>query len=318
MKFENKIITVLILILILSFSVINVTSVVYIRNIVEENLVREAYIYSKLLTYNRSEGYPAYMYLSEKPVLKKGYSIIAYTGRHYVLVRDGYIKGKLANYMVFVFLWEAGSVVMLLLLFYYTIYRYIKKERDSKDLLNLMLLALTHRLGNFLAVHRLNIEFLEDSAPKHRLKKSVDILESTYNSTIEAIEHLQAGQEESPEIIDLPQILLELTVLYGDAIKKDIRLQVNSSVRIKAKPTYVYMLVDTLVDNAIKHSKGKVYVRLLRYKGRNILLLRNDVGSGEVEGGTGMGLRIAKYICEKLNFDMRIRTKRNFTVAVCM
>ncbi|WP_457600995.1 sensor histidine kinase [Hydrogenivirga sp.] len=318
MKFENKIITSLIITIILSFSVINTISVLYIRNITEESLIKEAYLYSKLLLYNRSESYPSYLLISEKPVLKEGYTILAYTGRHYILVDNSYIEDKLISFIAPLILWEAGSIIILLLIFYYTIYRYIKRERDSKELLNIMLLALTHRLGNFLAVHKLNIELMNQDTVKNRLKKSVDILENTYNSTIEAIEELQTGQEESPKAIDLPQMLLEITVLYGNTTRKDIRLQVNSSVRIKANPTYMYMLLDTLVDNAIKHSDKRVYIRLLRYKGKSMLVVRNDIKHGDSESGSGLGLRIAKYICEKLNFGMKIRTRRVFTVAVCM
>ncbi|RLJ71027.1 hypothetical protein BCF55_1316 [Hydrogenivirga caldilitoris] len=317
MKFENKIIITLITVIIASFSIINLTTVLYIKAIIEDNLIREAYIYSKLILYNRSEPYPEYLLLSEKPILKKDYSILAYTGRHYVLVKDEYIKDKLISYTTFVVLWEASSLIILLLLFYYTLYRYIRRERDNKELLNVMLLALTHRLGNFLATHKLNVELMKEPTLQQRLRRSIEVLENTYNSTIDAIETLQSGQEEAVKSINLPQMLLEITVLYGDTSKKDIRLQVNSSIRVKGNPTYMYMLIDTLVDNAIKHSDNRVYVRLLRYKRRNILVVRNDVKPKGGEEGSGLGLKIARYICEKLGFGMRIRTKGRFTVVVC-
>jgi len=318
MKFETKILGLLVIALVVSFSVINATSVVYIRSIIEDSLINEAYLYSKLLLYNKDERYPDYFFISEEPLLKEDFKIIAYTGRHYVSVKNKYIEKKLSSYITFILFWEAGSIITLLLVFYYTNYRYLKKERTNKELLNLVLMALTHRLGNFLAVHKVNIELITQRKLQERLKRSISILENTYNSAIETMEALRSGQEEPREYINLPQVLLEIAVLYGDTTDKSVKLQVNSGISIKANSTYLRMLIDTLIDNAIKYSESRVYVRLLRYKGKNLLVVRNDIGEREISAGSGMGLRIAKYICEQLNFKIKIKTRKTFTVAVCM
>lgn len=318
MRFETKLLILLVIALIVGFSIINITSVVYTRNLIEDSLVKEAYLYSKLLLYNRGERYPEYFFISEEPVLKEGYKIIAYTGRHYVSVKDEYVKDKLSSYITFMLFWEASIIVVLLMVFYYTNYRYLKRERTNRELLSLVLMALTHRLGNFLAVHRVNVELITQPKLQQRLKKSISILENTYNSAIETMEALRAGQEEPREYIDLSHMLLETAVLYGDMTDKSIRLQVNSGVRVRANPTYIRMLVDTLIDNAIKYSAGRVYIRLLRYKGRSILIVRNDIAERENITGSGMGLKIAKYICEQLNFKIKIKTRKTFTVAVCI
>jgi signal transduction histidine kinase len=230
------------------------------------------------------------------------------------------IEEKLKAYAISVFLIESGIVVFILLLFYYTAYRYIKREEDTKDLLNILLLALTHRLGNFLASQKVNLELMDDSLPARRLRESLSILEKAYENTMKAIESLRSGQEEHRQSINMADLLLDVALLYGEKAGKDIRLQVNSGVRVRANYSYLKMLIDLLIDNAVKYSGKRVYIRLLNYKGRNILVVRNDMGvrNSESREGSGMGLRIAKFISDKLGFDIRIRTKGTFTVIVCM
>jgi len=86
MRFEYRILLLLSL---------NFLSLVYLRDLVEERVREEARIYSKLLLYNRTERLPEHIRISETPLPLRGYSLILYTGKHYIFVREDYVKSRL-------------------------------------------------------------------------------------------------------------------------------------------------------------------------------------------------------------------------------
>ncbi len=318
MRFESKILLFLFLTLVVGFSIMNVVSTMYIKGLIEEQLAQEGKLYSKLLLYNRGEKYPEYIAISDKPLLREDYTILAFTGKHYIAVSNSYIRKKLIRYALIIFLWEGVLVVVIFLLLYYTIYRYLKRESESKEFLNILILALTHRLGNFLASQRLNLEMIPDSPPKKRLKMSLDTLERSYEDTLKAMEMLQEASEGRKEGVDISELVLSTALLYEEKLSKDVRIKVSQGVRINTNLLYLKMLIDLLIENAMKYSERKVYIRVLKFKGKNIVAVRNDFTGKGTEGGSGMGLRIANFIAGRIGAELHIKAKRCFTVLVCL
>ncbi len=315
MRFEYRILLLLSLVIACGFTFINFLSLVYLRDAVEEQLREEARIYSKLLLYNRTEKLPEHMRISETPLPLKGYSLILYTGKHYVFVREGYVRNRLLGYALSLFFWEAGLVIVLLSLFYLTLVRNLRTERELTDLLNVMLLSLTHRLGNFIASQKVNLQLLGESPPARRLRLSLEDLERSYHRTFNLLETLRREKNVREERVNMVEVVRSaFSTLEGDGRK--LRLDVPSGeLFVRTNPVYIELLVSLLLENALKYSKSLVHVKLCRTKeGKPLLLIRNDVG--ERAGGSGIGLQIVRFIAQKLGADLRIRVRRSFTVLV--
>jgi len=315
MRFEYRILFLLFIVIVSGFTFMNFIGILYIRDVLREEIRTQAHLYSKLILYNRAEKLPPHVKVSETPLPPQGYGFILYTGKHYVFVSDDYVRSRLYGYALSLFLWEAGLVVMLMSLFYLTLVRSIRTERDLTDLLNVMLLSLTHRLGNFLASQKINAELLEDSPPVRRLKRSLQDLDRSYHRTFSLLETLQKERNVREEKLDLEKMVRDAISSHRDT-DRSLRLDAPAAkLWLKANPVYVELLISLLVENALKYSRSRVHVKLCRSRsGKPILLIRNDV-SGK-EGGTGIGLQIVRFIAERIGADLKIRIRSNFTVLV--
>ncbi len=313
MRFEYRVLILLSLVIVGGFTFMNFVSLAYVKEVVEEHLRTQARTYSKLLLYNRAEKIPGYMRISETPTPVEDYSIILYTGKHYVFVRNDYVKEKITRFALSLLLWEAGLVVMILSLFYLTLIRNLRNEREVSDLMNVLLLSLTHKLGNFIASQKVNLELIEDSPPKERLRRSLVDLERSYHRTFTLLETLQRERNVREEKVDLKSIVEE-AVSHHTEQGRDLRFSsVKSVPPIRTNPVYVELLISLLLENAVKYSRRTVHVKLCRSrKGRPVLFIRNDIGSRS--GGTGVGLQIVRFIADKIGAELRIRIRDRFTV----
>lgn len=315
MRFEYRILLLLSLVIVCGFTFINFLSLVYLRDLVEERVREEARIYSKLLLYNRTERLPEHIRISETPLPLRGYSLILYTGKHYIFVREDYVKSRLLGYALSLFFWEAVLVIMLLSLFYLTLVRNLRTERELTDLLNVMLLSLTHKLGNFIASQKINLQLLGESPPAQRLRLSLEDLERSYHKSFTLLETLRRDRNVRKERVDVVEVVRNAFSTLGEEDRKFRFDAPSGGLFVKANPVYVELLISLLLENAFKYSRSLVHVKLCRTReGKPLLLIRNDVR--DRTGGSGIGLQIVKFIAEKLEADLRIRVRRSFTVLI--
>jgi len=82
------------------------------------------------------------------------------------------------------------------------------KERNVKEFLRLLLLVLTHKLGNLLAIQRLNIDMIESSCGKsdalERLKRGYSLLESDFYFVLDSVKEI--GKERAIENVNLKEV----------------------------------------------------------------------------------------------------------------
>jgi len=319
MKFENKLFISVFVILVVGFSVINVISVLYIKDLLIDELKDKGKVYSKLLLYDDIVAYPDYLLITEEPKIRKDFIILDFTGKHYIMVNKDYIDNKLKVFAVSILLWEAGIITLLLIAFYYTTYKYIKRDKEMNKLLNILLMALTHRIGNFLASQKVNIELIEDSAPKIRLKTSINLLEKNYYYTVDAINSLRERFNEAVNTILVSEVLKDVLNAYSDVVdKKQLKVVLNENIYIKTNEAYLKLMFELLVENAFKYSDKEIYIRLTKIRKRTFLIIKNDIKAKSSQEGSGMGLRIAKFIAESLGFGFSIKSRDKFSVVVCM
>ncbi len=315
MKFEYRILSLLLTVIVSGFTFLNFVSIAYIREVLDQQLQEKAKLYSKLILYNRTERIPEFIKIEESPLPLEKHRLILYTGKHYVFIKEEYIRNLLLSYGLSLFLWEGGLTVIILLLFYLTLIRNLKTEKETGDLLNVMLQSLTHKIGNFLASQKINLEMLEESSPVLRMKRSLSDLERNYQKTFKILEMLRHGQHIKKEKIDLLKLISDTALSYKSIFQREVFLRTpNTDFSLNSNPFYTELLVSLLLENAFKHSDKRVFIKLCRARSKKLLIVKNDIGRDI--SGTGVGLRIVKFIADKLGVDLKIRIRKNFTVLV--
>ena len=107
-----------------------------------------------------------------------------------------------------IFIWEAIILVVLVLIVVKAMNYYVKKERNVKEFLKLLLLVLTHKLGNLLAIQRLNIDMIESSCGEsdalERLKRGYSLLESDFYFVLDSVKEI--GKERAIENVNLKEV----------------------------------------------------------------------------------------------------------------
>ena len=313
MRFETKALAVIVVSLVIGLSMINFLSVLYLRLLTEDYLEREIDRVYRLYTLNAGVRVPEYLRISENPVPPEGFRVIRYTGKHFIFLREDYIRDRLRNFSVFILMWEALLVMALIVIFQRVVVRYMRREREIKDLTGILLLTLTHRIGNFLSVQRINLELLEKTPALERLKESVRRLERDYRKTLDILEDLKEGQGLEPERVDLKEAV-ERTV-SSLPVREGVRVRMRlSRVYVHTNPVYMDILLSSLIENALRYAKTKVYIKVCEGENGPVLVIRNDIRS--YDGGSGMGLQIVRFVTRKIGAEVRYRVKDHFTVVV--
>lgn len=224
-------------------------------------------------------------------------------------LKRAFVEEKFQEYIWNVLLWEFLLVLSLMFILYKIINKMTKQEREYRDFLELLLLTISHKFGNFLAAQKGNIDILRlkhDQRAIERLERTYNFMKEDFNSLLPYIEKFKKISTER-EKINLREI-----------IKKGLYIQSeNREVFFKEKDAYVYAnrqmlenLVIPLLENAVRYSEGKIFIRLTK----KYLAIRNKIL--HTEGGTGVGLKIAEKLAEKQGFKLLYRGKGDYFI--CM
>ena len=241
-------------------------------------------------------------------------------------------KRKTAQY-----LGEGVTFMMFILLGAVFVYRATRKQlRLSKQQQNFMM-AVTHELKTPIAVTRLNLETLQkrklDEEKQQRLIQNTLSEANRLNSLCNNIllsSQLEAGQYTiSLQEFNLSDTVASILRQYQTRFPtRQILGQIDEEVFIYGETLLVEMLINNLLDNALKYSPktGRVGIQLTKVgnevelqvwdEGKGIDVAERDMifekfyRSGD-EGvrttqGTGLGLYLCKKIAEDHGADIRV------------
>ena len=312
MKFETKFTLYLTTALVVGFSLVNTVAILFLKSVVETSIDSQVKLIVSGYKYNDSNNpIPPYLMLREKIEPLEDYRVIGYTGKYFVLLDENYVKGILMSFAMLLIGWEIVLIIIILLLFYKVLSTHWKREQDVKDILNILLLSLTHRLGNFLSILRVNLELIGENAPAIRIKKGLKKLEDDYGKTLSLLKSLQEGKDVEIEKIDLGTLIEDLYSKLGPVESLKF-IFVKKDVFIKANPIYLEILTSSLLENAFKYAKSFIHVKICEKE--KALVIINDIKEGH--GGSGMGLHIVKFTSSKIGAKVTYRIRKNFTVIV--
>jgi len=224
-----------------------------------------------------------------------------------------------------------GSIFFLLILIGAAfVYRSVRKQFRLQQQQQNFMMAVTHELKTPISVARLNLETmlkysLEPEKQKKLIKTTLDEtarLNFLTNNILISSQLESRGYKSSKEEIDLSDLMKDCLQDFRNRFpERPIKDLVEADVAIKGDPLLFQILINNLLENAIKYSPKETTItaELIR-TGRTILLQVKDQGAGIPDNekkkiftkfyrigneatrkkqGTGLGL----YLCRKITKD---------------
>lgn len=157
------------------------------------------------------------------------------------------------------------------------------------------------------------------------LKESLEAMESTAEDMKNLVESLLLMTKPDTKIfteeIDLEEFICHLLDKWKKRYSREIKLKVKETAVIKTNPEYLEIMLNSLIDNAIKYSEKPVEVVI---DGAKISVI--DKGPGipkekqkeifqrfrrlvKNKEGHGIGLSIVKELADRLNIEVKLKSE---------
>lgn len=300
LSFEHKILGAFFLTLLVGISALNVAAVALYKAELMDGLREQVRLH--LALFETGEGsLPPYIILSERPL--QGEDLVLYDPSFrgkFVFLDLGPAKKRLWDFALGLFLWESVLVLGLSYVLYKLLGRYLRDRERTRETLELLLLALSHRLGNFLAAQRVNLEILRERPNPEvldRLEKAYGYIEEHFRRTLELVRLLPKGEEEKE--VDLGEVVRKVLRPFGESLKgKDLELEL-SPVRVRVPVAELELILQALIENAVKYSDRWIRIALDKAGKSTILTIENDLAPDRPPG-SGLGLEVARRLAGKI------------------
>ena len=184
------------MVLILWIIAINVLIITFFKYQTINNIENQVKLYVNLK--NNTENYklPSYIKISNSRLTLKKYRLFDIHSGKFIYIDTKYIKRGFKQFMTTLLLWEMSLSVILLLMVYFIIKKFLKKEQAHKKFLNFILGMISHKFGNFLSIQRLNLELIEteNEKPLKRLKEAYGFMEKDFSNILNTIRNSEEGK----------------------------------------------------------------------------------------------------------------------------
>jgi two-component system sensor histidine kinase CiaH len=244
---------------------------------------------------------------------------------------------------------EGVTFLILILIGAVFIYRSVRRQFNLQIQQQNFMMAITHELKTPISVARLNLETLQkhnlDPEKQHKLiRNALDETSRLNNLTnnILIASQLEGGRyNSSKDELDLSDLLKDCIQDFRNRFpERRFEDSIEPDADIKGDPLLLQILINNLLENAIKYSpKETIVTAILKNKSSVIELLVRDEGPGIPEEekkkiftkfyrvgnestrkkqGTGLGLYLCRIIARDHNADISVTNNEaggsNFTV----
>ena len=131
-----------------------------------------------------------------------------------------------------------------------------------------------------------------------------------------SLARIQNQSPQSMEQFDLQTIFKQaIEDLLPLALEKsqDVGVVTSESILIEGNPTHFYLLIKTLLDNAIRYTPNGSQIDLAATKDdTNIQIVVEDDGEGMQQTGSGLGLAIANEIVQQYGGKLLLGQSQQF------
>jgi len=344
MSYGARVIFYFVVISVIWFFALNIISVTYYKNALEAMTAEQAALYLKLEASGcasalpgRAAALPGHLVASDHPLADK--SLILLPGASAstnLYVRRSYLEERLKSFALVLFGVEASLFLSLMFFTYVVVGKFVRDKDSGEKFLNLILLSFNHKIGNFLAAQKLNVEILRDRVVSVSMDEGAERRDAA-GGDIRVIERLCANcQNMEADVVrtlrmirahdsrvkfsektDLMEAMKNTLELFSEDFSGEKRLTAAmESIIIKADPNDVENVFYNLVSNAVKYSSGSVHIRMSRYRGNARVFIRNDFLAGEPASGAGLGIEITKSIAAKNGWKIAARKKYGYIVYI--
>jgi len=295
----------------LGFFIINTVSFFYIKNHIDKNLEKDVEIYKKIYMYKDKKDLIPYLHIETDIKDKDNPNIVGKVDGKFIVVDKKKLYEKLIHYIITLFLWEVFVMFLVLILANKLVQSTIEKEKEIKGVLEVFILAFTHKLKNFLGIQRVNIEILKINFNKKalkRLEKAYILMEKDFEILIQALKSLREFREKREEVNlknIFEEIIKELESIYPE---KSILIKLDS-FKVKADKKDIKNILFVILENAFKYSEKRIFITDFQDKHYYTIKVYNDISFQEK--GTGVGLEIAKFLARKYNWEIKKEAYEN-------
>jgi len=231
-----------------------------------------------------------------------------------------------------------GSIFLLLILIGAAfVYRSIRKQFNLQQQQQNFMMAVTHELKTPISVARLNLETLQKYTldPEKQKKLIKNALDETTrlnfltNNILTASQLESSGYKSSREELDLSTLLKDCIVDFKNRFPdRNFKDEIEEDADVKGDPLLLQMLINNLLENAIKYSPKESTISALLKKYRSGIELQiKDQGAGISDEekkkvftkfyrvgneatrktqGTGLGLYLCRKIAKYHNADIAV------------
>lgn len=235
------------------------------------------------------------------------------------------------------YLSEGSFFLLLILIGAAFVYRSVRRQFRMQQQQQNFMMAVTHELKTPISVARLNLETMQKySLDPEKQKKLIKMtleetgrLNSLTNNILISSQLEGGGYQRSREELDLSDLLRDCLQDFRERFpERPFMDQVEQGVDVKGDPLLLQMLINNLLENAMKYSpKDSPITAKLQQGNTGITLNIIDEGAGIAEDekkkifnkfyrignestrktqGTGLGLYLCRIIARDHNADISV------------
>jgi len=297
-------------------SILNVIAISFYKFSLKENYYHSVETELKMARYQKNYNLPSYIKVSKKPLLNKNLELLPQTlNGKFVYLDWGLGYKEVKDLATNLFLWEIALVLSLTFLFYKILWVHLKEREENRVFLEMILLTLSHKLGNFLATQRLNIEILKETsspAALDRLERGYMFIEKEFKHTLNIIKNFKAGSREK-EKINSKFVIESILGEFKDALK-DKKLTLDlTEVIITGCKTDIEMIFYLVIENAVKYAKKHIFMQLKKENKFVSLFIKNDINP-HIPKGSGIGISLVSQLTQKHKIGFNHREENGYFI----
>lgn len=212
------------------------------------------------------------------------------------------------QYGKFILIWESILTTSSIMLFYLILSRHLEKEKKQREFLEIMILTISHKFGNFISALKVNLEIIK-SAYSEKAISNMDRYVSDMNDElqvlIDILKKAQNKEEEEKETIQIKEFIQHLIDKLNTKDKK-LLIQLKDQ-KVKVNKNMFENVLFILLHNSFSYSKRFIHIKMLKDK---TIVIRNDIE--KKRGGSGIGLTLAEKFCSLNGWYIKIRRSKNY------
>ncbi|MCF8104537.1 MAG: hypothetical protein K9K64_03550 [Desulfohalobiaceae bacterium] len=212
---------------------------------------------------------------------------------------------QLTQFFYYIVLWELILVIVVSYVFYELFRRYQRHKQEVSEFQDILVKAVSHRMGNFLAVQKVNVELLrQKNSPKalDRIEEATLRFENDFQQLIKIMDDF-SFEERSQEPLDFKTLTENILPRFAREKKLEVKSKLQKAV-FKGNILEVQTLLFILLENAVKYAGSSIIIRTGTATGRPYFFLKNDKNP-RVTKGTGIGSNIASRLCSRNDLFLR-------------